>query len=212
MNINENITSNILTIIKDNTIDFNEDFKILNIYYDVLLPIDTLKEEYKNLTIVNYKIQDPYTIDLDCDEKFNYIIFNEVIEKIVNYNSFLNNLKKYLEHNGKIICSIQNIMSRDVLKDVLNGRFTYTNEGILNKSNLRFFTLEEIRRLFDKERYDLNNILAIMNNPTKEEEEFINDLCNITSEKLKINFSANSFILSASKKINKTLFDYVLNT
>ncbi|MGL4914182.1 MAG: hypothetical protein ACRC3Y_17300 [Romboutsia sp.] len=211
MNINENITSNILEAIKNNTTDCNENFKILHVYYDVQIPVDILKNEYENVSITNYKIDNPYTDDLHCDEKFDYIIFNEVIEKLVDYNAFLNNLKNYLEYDGKIICGIQNIMNRNVLKNILNGKFTYCDSGILNKSNLRFFTLDEIRRLFNKEKYDLNNIIAIMENPTKEEEEFITDLCSITNEVLKINFTANSFVINASKKINKTLFDYVLN-
>lgn len=211
MNIKENITSSILAMIQDNVLDLNEEIKILNIYYDVEISIDALKKNYKNLTIVNFKIEDPYTIHLNCDEKFNYIIFNEVIEKLVNYNSFLNNLKNHLEDDGTIICSIPNIMNRSVLKDILNGKFTYSDDGILNKNNLRFFTLEEIRSLFDKEKYDLKNIVAIMSNTTEEENKFIDDLCLLTSEKLKINFTSNYFIVMASKKVNKTLFDYVLN-
>ncbi|MGL4910912.1 MAG: hypothetical protein ACRC3Y_00640 [Romboutsia sp.] len=211
MNINENIISNILQLLKNNTPDNNENFKILNIYYELPIPMDILKEEYKNVSITNYKIEDPYTCDILCDEKFDYIVFNEVVEKLIDYNKFLNNLKSCLEYDGRLICGIQNIMNRNILKTILNGRFTYSDKGILNKSNLRFFTLEEIRTLFNKEMYDINNIIAIMENPTSEEEEFINELCSITNEKLKVNFSANSFIISASNKINKTLFDYVLN-
>ncbi|MEF9991457.1 MAG: methyltransferase domain-containing protein [Romboutsia sp.] len=217
MSINDNIMSNISNIIEGRNTDYNKPVRILNVFYEFKLPIGILKEKYKNIEIIDYKlanhsVEDMSIFGIGQTEDFDYIILFETLEKLINPDIFLKNIKKYLKSTGNIICSIPNIMYKNVLNDLLVGKFTYCKEGILNKSNLRFFTLEEVRRLLDKEKYNIDQIMAIITSSTQEDVELVDKLCNLSSnDELRMNFNSYSYIISVSKKANKTLYDYVLN-
>lgn len=98
-------------------------------------------------------------MDLHCPQKyFDYIILGDVLEHLYNPGMVLTKLRKYLKPEGCIIASIPNIMHYSVVLDLLRGNFTYKDSGILDKTHLRFFTLEEIRKLFQDNGYHLVDI------------------------------------------------------
>lgn len=214
MDINENILTNIINKIRDDYQDKNANLKILNIFYDESLEISKLEKEYKNAKILNLKIDDINTENINGYnyDEFDYILIFDTLEKLINPDIFLNNIKKYMKNDGNLICSIPNIMHKSVLKDLLVGKFTYSDSGILNKNNIRFFTLEEMMKLFNNEGYSLKPTLAVLIDATKEDEEFVDSLCKITNDNLRLNFNSYSYLITATKKVTKTLYDYVLNT
>lgn len=216
MNIKDNIISNILNMLKDENIDHDKPLKILNVFYDTKIDTDTLKDNFKNLEIIDYKIENQNIDNLNLNtinlnKSFDYIILFETIEKLINYIMFLVNIKKYLKDDGNIVCIIPNIMYKDILNNILKGKFTYCNDGIINKSNLRFFTLDEMINLLDIGKYNVNKIMAIVTSTTPQDEELINSLCNISNEGFRLNFNTHSYIISGSQKKDKTLYDYILS-
>lgn len=213
MDINENILTNIINKIRDDYKDKNVNLKILNVFYDKSLEIYKLEEEYKNARILNLKIDSIDTKDIKeySYEEFDYILIFDTLEKLISPDIFLKNMKKYMKNDGNLICSIPNIMHKSVLKDLLVGKFTYSDSGILNKNNIRFFTLEEMMKLFNNEGYSLKPTLAVLIDSTKEDEQFVDNLCKITNDNLRLNFNSYSYLITATKKITKTLYDYVLN-
>jgi hypothetical protein len=53
-----------------------------------------------------------------------------------------------MKENGRIICSLPNIMHISVIMPLLkNGLFEYQDSGILDKTHLKFFTRNSIIRL-----------------------------------------------------------------
>jgi hypothetical protein len=48
------------------------------------------------------------------------------------------------------LCSIPNARNLFVLDQLLHGRWTYTDWGLLDRTHLRFFTLGELKKLFPK--------------------------------------------------------------
>ena len=209
--INKNILNNILEKIqKDNNSD--KHLKILNVYLDKKFDLSEIKNKFKNSNILDLKIDNINSTNIygyDYEE-FDYIIINNTLEKLVYPDKFLNSIKLYLKKDGFLMCSIPNLMYKNILKDLLNGKFNYSDSGILNKNNIRFFTLDEILNLFNKLDYNLEPTLAIVLDSDKEN-EFVNTLCKITDEKLRLNFNAYLYIVTANKRISKTLYDYVFN-
>ena len=209
--INKNILTNILEKLqKDNNPD--KHLKILNIYLDKKFDLSEIKNKFKNSNILDLKIDNINSTNIygyDYEE-FDYIIINNTLEKLVYPDKFLNSIKLYLKKDGFLMCSIPNLMYKNILKDLLNGKFNYSDSGILNKNNIRFFTLDEILNLFNKLDYNLEPTLAIVLDSDKEN-EFVNTLCKITDEKLRLNFNAYLYIVTANKRISKTLYDYVFN-
>jgi len=80
---------------------------------------------------------------------FDSIICADVLEHLPNPESVLNRLKEKLKLTGEIIISLPNIMHYSVVLNLLNGNFDYTEEGILDKTHLRFFTKKSIENMLE---------------------------------------------------------------
>ena len=102
-------------------------------------------------------------------------------------------------------------MNCKIIKSIINGTFSYSDYGVLDKKNIRFFTLLEIQKMFDSQRYNLNSILSVRLKEISEYDDIISVLCSISDKSLKEQFQSYNYIVKASIKENKTLLDYVLN-
>lgn len=90
---------------------------------------------------------DVYEIDLNVsplpfEEKyFDTIILADVLEHLVDPWTVLLKMKEYLKDDGVIIISLPNIRNYKVLKRLIfQDRWDYEDQGILDKTHLRFFT------------------------------------------------------------------------
>lgn len=96
------------------------------------------------------------------DQKFDCIVFNDVLEHLVNPFDALELCKKYLTSNGILVCSIPNIRFFDALYHIIVQKdFQYTGAGIFDKTHLRFFTKKSIMRMFVQAGYKLQTIEGI---------------------------------------------------
>ena len=80
--------------------------------------------------------------------RFDYVVFADVLEHLVNPLDVLRRVVKYLSEDGIILVSIPNIAHDSVIVDLINNRFKYRELGILDNTHLRFFTRESLRELF----------------------------------------------------------------
>lgn len=76
-------------------------------------------------------------------EKFDCIILGDVIEHLRDPWRAMKNLAALLKPNGHVVVSIPNVMHVSVFRMMFAGRWTYEEEGILDRTHLRFFTLAE---------------------------------------------------------------------
>ena len=79
---------------------------------------------------------------------FDYIIFADVLEHLVEPWSALASFNRYLQADGRIIASIPNIRFYAIIARLIFNRWSYRESGILDSTHLRFFTLPTIRNLF----------------------------------------------------------------
>lgn len=91
---------------------------------------------------------------------FDYIIFADVLEHLIDPYSILAKVKKYLKPFGCILASIPNVMHYTVILDLLKGYFTYQDSGILDRTHMRFFTLNEVNRMFIQCGYKISALEA----------------------------------------------------
>jgi SAM-dependent methyltransferase/glycosyltransferase involved in cell wall biosynthesis len=89
---------------------------------------------------------------------FDYIIFADVLEHLYDPNKVLMKIKPYLKSCGFVISSIPNILHASVIVPLMRGRFTYRNSGILDRTHIRFFTIAEIKRLFENSGYTMDQL------------------------------------------------------
>lgn len=81
-------------------------------------------------------------------EKYDYIVFLDVIEHLVDPVSTLRSLKDHLSPGGAIVFSIPNMAHISVRLMLLKGEFEYGNTGLLDNTHLHFYTGKEIERIF----------------------------------------------------------------
>lgn len=126
-----------------------------------------INEEALNFVKNQGYYSDVFLIDLDEPEKFKSELYRfEKLEKLFDFiicSDILEHLKKpsdaitfvadKLKFCGQVIISIPNISNIDIILNLLEGRFNYSEYGILDNTHLRFFT----KRSFGEWIFSINN-------------------------------------------------------
>lgn len=93
------------------------------------------------------------------DNYFDCVVFNDVLEHLVDPYSMLEKIKTKLSSDGVIVCSIPNFRHFFTFRDfILSKDWKYQDDGIFDWTHLRFFTLKSIKRMFETLDYDLVTI------------------------------------------------------
>jgi 2-polyprenyl-3-methyl-5-hydroxy-6-metoxy-1,4-benzoquinol methylase len=72
---------------------------------------------------------------------FDCVVCADVLEHLVDPWQVVGELKRVLRPRGALVCSVPNIRYVSVVVDLLvRGRWTYREEGVLDRTHLRFFT------------------------------------------------------------------------
>jgi O-antigen biosynthesis protein len=95
-------------------------------------------------------------------ESFDFIICADVLEHLYDPWQVLFKLHAYLKPEGKILASIPNAQNISLILELLNGNWTYTEFGLLDATHIRFFTLNEIFRLFAGTGYKVIDCASII--------------------------------------------------
>jgi 2-polyprenyl-3-methyl-5-hydroxy-6-metoxy-1,4-benzoquinol methylase len=82
-------------------------------------------------------------------EIFDVVLFGDVLEHLKDPATALRSATGHLGPAGSVIASIPNIGHADVRIALLNGTFSYRDVGLLDRTHLRFFTGDTVRRLFE---------------------------------------------------------------
>jgi 2-polyprenyl-3-methyl-5-hydroxy-6-metoxy-1,4-benzoquinol methylase len=126
----------------------------------VQAPADRAAAIYERI-VVGY-----FPTDLPADlGKFDCVIFNDVLEHLVDPWAALSATHGHLAPDGVVVASIPNVRYLRVLFDlVVHGTFEYTTSGILDRTHLRFFTKRSIVELFRSTGYVIESIQGINSN------------------------------------------------
>ena len=104
--------------------------------------------------VFNQKIED--CIHEIPDNYFDAIIFNDVLEHLLDPWHILKIIRVKLSQNGKVIVSIPNFRYVTNLFNVLIKKdWIYEDSGILDATHVRFFTEKSIKRLFLQSNYQI---------------------------------------------------------
>lgn len=86
----------------------------------------------------------------ELDGPYDCIVCGDVLEHLVDPWTTLRDVVVQLAPGGCVIASIPNVRHYKVLRElVFDGRFRYRESGITDATHLRFFTLTEMKGLFD---------------------------------------------------------------
>ena len=73
-------------------------------------------------------------------EPFDFIICADVLEHLKDPTGALEIISNKLKFSGQIIISLPNIAHLDIILNLLEGKFNYSDFGLLDNTHLRFFT------------------------------------------------------------------------
>lgn len=108
------------------------------------------------------------------DEKFDVIVFGDVLEHIVDAEAVLRQCKLHLREGGIIVASIPNVAHLAIRAMLLEGRWDYSDLGILDKTHVKFFTRSSAIDLFSNSGYEVRAISAIKLPP-----EQVDQICHL---------------------------------
>lgn len=83
------------------------------------------------------------------NEKFDCILFADVLEHLQSPETVLQKAVKLLKDDGKIIISIPNVTHNDVILSMCNNSWRYTSIGLLDDTHIRFFGEEDLDSLME---------------------------------------------------------------
>jgi 2-polyprenyl-3-methyl-5-hydroxy-6-metoxy-1,4-benzoquinol methylase len=86
-----------------------------------------------------------------CDEvaggaPFDAVVFADSLEHMVDPWAALRSAAESLKDGGMLLISVPNVSHYSVIMGLLRGRWRYTDEGLLDRSHLRFFTPHSARK------------------------------------------------------------------
>lgn len=94
------------------------------------------------------------------DDRYDYIIFADVLEHLIDPSKVLKNVSKVLNKNGSILFSIPNMAHSSVRMQLLQGNFDYEEEGLLDRTHLHFYTKDAVWQMVTKSNLYLHKLDA----------------------------------------------------
>jgi SAM-dependent methyltransferase len=95
-------------------------------------------------------------------QSFDVIVLNDVLEHVIDPESLLRALRPLVAEGGCVVASIPNVREFFTVKDlVVHGRWEYRDEGVLDRTHLRFFTRSSLPGLFERGGLELETVRGI---------------------------------------------------
>lgn len=95
-----------------------------------------------------------HVVDLDAAKvsdiespRFDVILLGDVLEHVREPGAVLADIVTLLEPQGRLVISVPNLAHADVRLMLLEGRVEYQDDGLLDRTHLRWFTKDSLRTL-----------------------------------------------------------------
>ena len=175
--------------------DFDKEINVLEIGCDCGGTLFEIKRIFKNAHLygtdindnalrfasefANVKVNNIEEKNIDFGIKFDYVIFGDVLEHLRDPLGALIYCKELLCKGGRIVASIPNLMNIGVVKDLLDGNFTYRDTGLLDRTHIHMFTYREIIRMFENDAGYKIEKMSMNTGAPKEYDDLIDSLVNL---------------------------------
>lgn len=131
--------------------------------------VDIVEKDLEDIKRAKKYVRIAYLGSLEDDKflsqiknKYEVVVAADVIEHLKEPEKILDKIRKWLKKDGKLIISLPNVASWQIRKELFfNGNFDYTDEGILDKTHLRFFTYKTSCELLKSKGFKIINIFQM---------------------------------------------------
>jgi len=110
------------------------------------------------------EIADLDAIALDTlfgDRRYDAIVCADVLEHLPRPTTVLDACRVLLADGGKLLLSIPNVGYSGLIAELMAGDFRYRNEGLLDRSHVRFFTRRSLLRLLRESRWQVDTVTPV---------------------------------------------------
>jgi 2-polyprenyl-3-methyl-5-hydroxy-6-metoxy-1,4-benzoquinol methylase len=122
-----------------------------------LVGIEAVPEQadYTRRAAVFDEVLEGYFPDVlsDRPERFDLVVYNDVLEHIVDPWEVLRRTHDFLAPGGQVLASIPNVQFLPVVLDLLRARWDYVESGVMDRTHVRFFTRGSMLDMFEQAGY-----------------------------------------------------------
>jgi methionine biosynthesis protein MetW len=109
--------------------------------------ITRCEDTYERALVGN--LNDPASVDWESLGDFDAVMASAVLEHLVAPDAILQLAAARVRPGGVVVVNLPNIAHWTIRNSLLRGRWDYTDYGILDRTHLRFFTIQTARELFE---------------------------------------------------------------
>nr|WP_312371286.1 methyltransferase domain-containing protein [Delftia acidovorans] len=95
------------------------------------------------------------------DARYDYIVCADVLEHLRQPERILAACRKRLTPEGRLLISVPNAGYSGLVAELLHGEFRYREEGLLDRTHLRFFTRRSLSRFLAEQGWQVDGIDTI---------------------------------------------------
>ncbi len=99
------------------------------------------------------------------DKRFDVVILADVLEHLKDSRSVLRKLRHFLDDKGYILLSVPNGAHGSVALELLDGKWEYRSEGLLDRTHLHFFDKDGLTTLLDETGYLISQLDRVIVHP-----------------------------------------------
>lgn len=93
-------------------------------------------------------------------QTFDVILCADVLEHLYDPWTVVRTLRTLLRPEGRLVASIPNSQNIRLVQNLISGYWTYSPQGLLDATHVRFFTLHEIGKLFVGNGYTIEQVIS----------------------------------------------------
>ena len=94
-------------------------------------------------------------------QRYDAIVCADVLEHLSRPERVLAACRELLTPNGQLLISVPNAGYCGLIAELMQGEFRYREEGLLDRTHLRFFTRQSLTRFLGEQRWAIDTIEAI---------------------------------------------------
>ncbi|RYF31850.1 MAG: methyltransferase domain-containing protein [Comamonadaceae bacterium] len=94
-------------------------------------------------------------------QRYDYIVCADVLEHLKRPDAVLDLCRQMLAPQGRLLISVPNAAYSGLVAELLEGEFRYREEGLLDRTHLRFFTRRSLVRFLSEQRWQLDGLDTI---------------------------------------------------
>lgn len=117
------------------------------------------RPHYRRVVVENLETCD--LLATFSDQHYDFIICADVLEHLSRPEHVLAACRQLLTPRGRLLISVPNAGYSGLIAELLDGEFLYREEGLLDRTHLRFFTRRSLARFLGEQRWDIDTIDTI---------------------------------------------------